>query len=80
MQIESKDHKWSDAPILGMQDNDVGELQPITAVPEAICEQGKVIKVVNGKSTTVAPPKPLKASTVTGSHTPQTMTATKRKG
>ncbi len=51
VKTESKEHKWKEAPIMGIEQNDeCEEPRPILVKPSS---EGKVIKIVDGKSSTV---------------------------
>ena len=51
VKTESKEHKWKEAPVMGIEQNDdYEEPRPILVKPST---EGKVIKIVDGKSSTV---------------------------
>jgi hypothetical protein len=61
VKTESKEHRWKEAPMMGVEQNEeCEEPRPILVKPST---EGKVIKVVDGKSSTVdARKKPISAN------------------
>jgi hypothetical protein len=67
VKTESKEHKWKEAPIMGIEQNDdYEEPRPILVKPST---EGKVIKIVDGKSSTVDSKKVIPPPTNTCSRT-----------
>ena len=61
--VESKEHRWREAPVLGMEErSEIEEPRPHVVKPTS---EAKVIRVVDGKSNVEATPTPRKSTTNT---------------